>query len=403
MTIYNNQEPENSPQEQAPEAPQQEEEVTEQSRVGEQQQYAQQAEPGQDAGQVPPQYTYQAQQVPPNQGYVPPPGQYPYRPPVQQSNNKKYWWLAAGLGGGCLLLAILGLFILFGIGVIAGGAGEPFGEHVALIHVNGVITAGKSSGGPFSSSTSGSEDLVAQLESVRKNDDAKAVVIRINSPGGSPSGSEEVYNAIRRVRDDGIPVYISMGDVAASGGYYIAAAADKIYADASTLTGSIGVIFQTTDMSELYDKIGFNPQTVKSGQFKDIGSSARPLTPAERSLLQGIVNDTYEQFVQAVAKGRKMKVADVKAIADGRVFTGNQALKLKLVDNIGGLHETVNDAAKAGGISGEPEVKEYGDKGLFGTLFGSESESSFDGVDEAVTRKLLERLLSQEGSAGGLR
>lgn len=338
------------------------------------------------------------QAVPPREQHIPPPP--PYVPPTPQ--RRTHWWLIpVSLVVGCLPWVIL--FFIFIAAVIGGVANiDDDGGNVALIRVSGVITGGESDRSPFGDSSTGSEDLVADLEKARKNDAVKAIVLRINSPGGSAAGSEEVYNEIMRIRKSGKPVYTSMGDVAASGGYYIASACDKIYADENTLTGSIGVIFQTTDLSGLFSKIGVSPETIKSGQFKDIGSPNRPITPAERALLQGMIMDIYDNFVRAVADGRKIPVSEVKKIADGRVFTGGQALNAKLIDKIGGLHETVKQAAVAGGISGEPEVVEYGDRGFLGSLF-SGSENSSSHIDKAVSKEVLEKLMRSGGILQDLR
>ncbi len=157
-----------------------------------------------------------------------------------------------------------------------------------------------------------------------------------------------------------------MADVAASGGYWIASASNKIYADANTLTGSIGVIFHLSDLSGLLKKIGVSPETIVSGKFKDIGSPDRPLRPDERALLQSMVYDVYGRFVRTVADGRHLPIDEVEKIADGRVFTGSQAMKAKLVDEIGGLRETELAVAKAVGIKGEPDIVEYGRKGFLG-------------------------------------
>ena len=330
----------------------------------------------------------------------PPPGGYYYAPPPPPRRKSYLWVIPVVIG--VLLLGFIGL--IFAVkGIMSIGEVSTFGNHVALIRVTGVITAGKSESGMFSSSSAGSDDLIAQLERARKCNDVRAIVLRIDSPGGSPAGSEEVYHEIMRVRRSGKVVYTSMADVAASGGYYIASASDKIYADASTLTGSIGVIWDITDMSGLYKKIGFNQQVVKSGKFKDIGSPTRPLTPEERQLLQGIVMDTYGQFVKAVADGRKIPVADVKKIADGRVFTGSQAIKVKLVDQIGGLHETIRAAAKAGGIHGEPDVVEYKRRTSFSDIFGADSESAAGDAQRAIGKQVVDQLLNGKGSSSGLR
>jgi protease-4 len=331
----------------------------------------------------------------------PPPGGYYVPPPPRR--RSRIWIIPVVLGG--LVFLIL---IMVGIGMVfrglpgLGGISE-YGSHVALIRVEGIITAGKGSGGLFTGSYCGSEDLIEQLERARKNDDVKAIVLRMDSPGGSPAGSEEVYNEIMRVRRDDKIVYASMADVAASGGYYIACASNRIYADSSTLTGSIGVIWDITDMSGLYRKIGFNPQVIKSGKFKDIGSSNRPLTPEERALLQGIVMETYEQFVKAVAEGRHLPVADVRKIADGRVFTGTQAVKVKLVDRIGGMREAIRAAARAGGIKGEPRVVEYKRRVSIFDILGSDSDSAANEAERAIGKQLIDRLLDDRRSGSGLR
>lgn len=344
---------------------------------------------------------------PPPGGYYTP--QYPPRgqQPPPPRDRKFNWWIPASFAAGCLIwpiIGIIGMIIMaITIGSVGGGMGAASsgrsyrGDHIALIRVSGIITAGRSgSGGIFGSAVSGSEDIVSLLEDARKNSDVQAIVIRINSPGGSPSGSEEVWNEIQRVRKSGKPVYVSMADVAASGGYYIASPADRIFADDSTLTGSIGVIFDGADMSGLYKKIGINPEVIKSGKFKDIGSSARPMTPEERQLLQGIVDSTFQTFVKAVADGRKLPEAEVRKIADGRVFTGRQALKVKLVDEIGGLHETTRAAARAAGMTGEPKVVEYGRKGFFETLFGSESERANSELERQLGREMIKRMGAED-------
>jgi protease-4 len=357
----------------------------------------------------------EASQTPnPGQGPTPPPpppgGFYRPPPPPPQPPRRKTWlWaIPISLAVGCLPWLIL---VGLGIGAIftgfssfsSFGGVSDYGSHVALIRVSGVIMSGRSESGLFSGTSAGSDDLIEQLERARKNDDVKAIVLRINSPGGSPAASEEVYKEILRVRADHKVVYTSMADVAASGGYYIASASDQIYADASTLTGSIGVIWDITDMSGLYKKVGFNPQVVKSGKFKDIGSPNRPLTPDERALLQGIVMETYGQFVKAVSDGRHIPVEDVKKIADGRVFTGSQAIRVKLVDKLGGLHETVRAAGRASGIRGEPKVIEYKRHRGFSDIFSTESERASSDAERAIGKQLIDQLVNGKGSASGLR
>jgi protease-4 len=296
------------------------------------------------------------------------------------------------------------------IGMIAAGIGglnrdgiEPSGPKVALIHVNGVIDSG-SSDGIFSSDTAGSEKLVEQLEKARKDSSVKAIVLRINSPGGSAAASEEIYNEILRVRERK-PVYASMGDVAASGGYYIAAACNRVYANSATATGSIGVIMESPNLSGLFKKLGVDMQVVKSGKYKDMGNPARPLTSEERQLIQGMIDNTYEQFVTAVSNGRRMPIGKVKSLATGRVYTGQQAKNLGLVDDIGGLRETILAAGKSGGISGEPKVAKYGRQGGLAGLFENKSAArqltmrDYDVVADMVIR----RLTGQGGNLEGIR
>jgi protease-4 len=196
-----------------------------------------------------------------------------------------------------------------------------------------------------------------------------------------------------KIRKEHKTVVTSMGDLAASGGYYIASASDKIYANGSTITGSIGVIYQGSDMSGLYKKIGIQPEVIKTGKYKDTGSPARQLRPDERKLIQDLINDTFQQFIQAVSEGRKMPESKVRSLADGRIFTGRQAKKLGLVDEIGGLQQAKMGTAKLAGISGEPKIVEY-DKGFWESLgAGSDADSEalkMDNKDLAIVRRLLQ-------------
>lgn len=324
----------------------------------------------------------------------------PYRP-VPPPAKSRWWLFPLGVGCGCFIPLVL--IIMFGI-IAAGMSGSDFGgSKVALIHVDGVITAG-TSGGFFESGVGGSETIIKSLERARKDPDVKSIVLRINSPGGSAAGSEEIYREIQRVRQSK-PVYVSMGDVAASGGYYIAAASDRIYADGSTLTGSIGVIMETTDLSGLFKKLGISPEVIKSGPYKDMGSPNRPMTAQEKQLIQDMINDTYDQFVTAVSQGRNMPKDKVLKLATGRVFTGRQAKKLGLVDEIGGLSETVRAAAMAGGITGEAKLVDYGrGSGIFGafgetTAFRRLTAHDYDLIADQVVR----RLANQDSDLKGIK
>jgi len=187
----------------------------------------------------------------------------------------------------------------------------------------------------------------------------KAIVVRIDSPGGGVAPSQEIYNAIKRVRKEhNKTVVASMGTVAASGGYYIAVATDRILANPGTLTGSIGVIMQMANFHELLEKIGVKSVVVKTGKFKDLGSPFRPMSEEDRQVLESVLNDTLSQFIEAVAEGRSMDPAEVEQLADGRVFTGRQAKEVLLVDELGDLHDAIQLAGELSGIEGAPRVIE---------------------------------------------
>lgn len=216
-----------------------------------------------------------------------------------------------------------------------------FGEKIGVLEIKGVIVD--------------AQPAIKDLTEFTKDASIKAIVLRVESPGGGVSPSQELYREIRRtVRKK--PVVVSMGSVAASGGYYISAGAQKIYANPGTITGSIGVILQFTNFQELFDKIGFQLETVKSGPYKDVGNPAREMTPQERAYLQRMVDNVHQQFVRDVARGRHLPEEKVSAVADGRIFTGEQARDLGLVDELGSLKDAINAAAKIAGIKGEPKV-----------------------------------------------
>ena len=246
--------------------------------------------------------------------------------------------LAAGI-----YLAVLGLFLAALTSSRGGeGVGPAFGPQVAVVDVEGVILD--------------VDDLVRELRRHRDNPLVRAVVIRINSPGGVVGPTQEIHQAIRRLREAGKPVVASLGAVAASGGYYIAVAADRIYANPGTLTGSIGVIMQMANVESLMKKIGVDYVVVKAGQFKDLGNFSRPMTPDERRVLQGLLDDIHDQFISAVAEGRRLDRAQVAKFADGRVFSGAQAKSLRMVDTLGSLEDAVNGAAALAGLPVPPRV-----------------------------------------------
>lgn len=278
-------------------------------------------------------------------------------------------------------LFLIGLLGLVFVGAVIGSS-AGLGPHIALLNFYGPI-ADAPSGGVFSAP--GPRDFIEKLDVARRDKSAKAIVIRINSPGGSPAASQEMYRAIRRARAEK-PVVCSMGDVAASGGYYMAAACDKIYANPSTLTASIGVISQFMNFEGLMKKLGVSDSTLTSGQFKDAGSPFRSLKPAERQLFQAMIQDIYGQFVDDVIDGRKAATngkltrANLLKVADGRVLTGRQAKAKLLVDEMGGLREAIAAAGKLGGIQGTPVVRENGGGSGLGTLVGGTASTPGSGV-----------------------
>ncbi|MBI4376927.1 MAG: signal peptide peptidase SppA [Elusimicrobia bacterium] len=204
----------------------------------------------------------------------------------------------------------------------------------------------------------GVELWVRKLKQMSETKGIKAIVLDINSPGGSVGATQELYSQILRIRKEkNIPIVALFGDVAASGGYYIASACDKIVAHPGTLTGSIGVLFRVSNMEGLFSKIGFKLEPIKSGKHKDIGSPSRPMTPEERAILQALVDDAYQQFVAAVSAGRKLPEEQVRTLADGRIYSGTQALEAKLVDALGDSTDAAELAGKLGGIEGRPKVR----------------------------------------------
>ncbi|MGB9791338.1 MAG: signal peptide peptidase SppA [Thermacetogeniaceae bacterium] len=259
---------------------------------------------------------------------------------------------------------------------------------VAVIRLTGPIAFGQET--PFFSGAT-TEQTLRDLERAEKDRSIKAVVLRIDSPGGSAAASQELYSQVVRLKRSGKKVVASLGDTAASGGYYVAAACDRIVADPATVTGSIGVIAQVPNLQELYRKIGISQQTFKSGEHKDMLSPNRPLTPEEAEIMQGIIDDTYEQFLRAVAAGRHLPIERVRALADGRIYTGLQAKRLGLVDAIGGERDAVLLAAKLAGIKGEPEAIEYREVGFLDLLKGLGLWGGFsaDGLEGLFAKELF--------------
>jgi protease-4 len=256
------------------------------------------------------------------------------RPPDEKRPRRRLlWWVV-----GALLLVVAANTLLADLDL----SGE---NRIALIRIEGVILDAK--------------DTVAELKRFGDSSSVKAIVLRIDSPGGGVVPSQEIHDAVERVRTkQNKTVVASMGTVAASGGYYIAAAADRIVANPGTLTGSIGVIMELVNLEGLLQKVGVESVVIKSGHYKDIGSPFRKMGVDDRRILQGVMDDVHNQFIEAVAKGRSLDVAAVRTLADGRIFTGRQALDAQLVDELGDLEAAVRLAADLVGIEGEPKVVE---------------------------------------------
>ena len=255
---------------------------------------------------------------------------------------------------GCIwgwLIGVLALLVIFLVTIVAieSVLGQrlsfpTYGARVGLVRVEGGIYD--------------SRQVIGDLESLVEDPGIQAIVLRVDSPGGGAAASQEIFEYIRGIQEEGLPLVVSMGSVAASGGYYIACTADTIFANPGTLTGSIGVVMSFTNLEELFGKIGLDFEVIKSGRFKDTGSWSREMTDAERALLQGTIDDIHAQFVEAIAEGRGMEYDAVAALADGRIFSGRQALEAGLVDRLGTLEDAVEVAGRMAGIEGEPRVQE---------------------------------------------
>ncbi len=253
--------------------------------------------------------------------------------------------IAVGVGAAVLVMFVATIWLLIAVT----DDGLPGGAKVAVVEIEGVIGTEVARG-------LDTDELVRTLHEYRDDPAIRAVVLRINSPGGVVAPTQEIVSAVRRLREAKKPVVASLGSVAASGGYYVAVAADRIFASPGTLTGSIGVVMQLANLEGLLKKVGVEYVVVKAGSFKDVGNFARPMTPEERRILQSLLDDVYEQFIGAVAEGRHLDLETVRGFAEGRIFSGRQAQALKMVDELGGLEDAVEAAARMAGLPGKPKV-----------------------------------------------
>jgi len=281
-----------------------------------------------------------------------------------EKRSRTLLWIL--IGGGAFFLFVLAVFTLVYLTLHTGertSSLSSFGDKIGVVDLEGVIITPKI--------------VVPQLKKFADDDSIKAIVLHVNSPGGGVAASEEIYREVKRIRDEKKKrIVASIESVGASGAYYISSATNKIYADKGSVVGSIGVIAEWVNYGDLLHWAKLKDVTLKAGEFKDTGSPTRDLTPAEKEYLQSLIDDMHTQFIQAVADGRKVKAEDIRAIANGKVWTGGQALGLKLIDQEGDFEAAVKDTAKSVGIKGEPVLvrPERERKTVLDLLFGDVSE-----------------------------
>src|SRR5712692_9915114 len=264
---------------------------------------------------------------------------------AENGRSRTFLWIV--IGGGAFFLFVMAVFTVVYLTLHAGGDSaslrSSFGDKIGVVELEGVI---------LDPST-----VVQQIKKFGDDDSVKAIIIHVNSPGGGVAASEEIYREVKRIRDEKKKrIVASIETVGASGAYYVASATNKIYADKGSVVGSIGVIAEWVNYGELLRWAKLNAITMKAGEFKDTGSPTREMTQAEREYMQGLIDNMHTQFIQAVADGRHVKEGDIRVIANGKVWTGQQAAELKLVDQIADFEGAVKDTARAVNISGEPTL-----------------------------------------------
>src|SRR5277367_1546034 len=263
---------------------------------------------------------------------------------MSEGRSRTLLWVL--IGGGAFFLFVLAVFTLVYLTLHAGttDAGfSGFGDRIGVVDLEGVILS--------------PQPVVGQLKKFGDDSSIKAIILHVNSPGGGVAASEEIYREVKRIRTEKKKrVVVSIESVGASGAYYVASASDKIYADQGSIVGSIGVIAQWVNYGDLLKWAKLKDVVLKTGEFKDTGNPARDLTPAEQAYMQSLIDNMFGQFVHAVADGRGLKYDDVKSIANGKVWTGQQAADMKLIDSVGDFEACVNDTAKSVGIRGEPTL-----------------------------------------------
>ncbi len=285
---------------------------------------------------------------------------------LMAENERSRVWLWIVIGGGAFFLFVLAVFTLVYFTLHAGtdeASLTSFGDKIGVVDLEGVILDPKT--------------VVGQLKKFGEDDSIKAIIIHVNSPGGGVAASEEIYREVKRLRDDKKKhIVSSIETVGASGAYYVSSATNKIFADNGSVVGSIGVIMEWVNYGDLMRWAKLKPEVLTVGAFKDTGDPTREMTPAERAYMQSLIDNMYGQFVQAVADGRHAKFDDIKSIADGRVWTGKEALGLHLIDQVGDFQEAVADTAKSVGIKGEPVLvrPEKNRQSVLDLMFGDVSQ-----------------------------
>jgi len=263
---------------------------------------------------------------------------------MPEARSRTLLWIL--IGGGAFFIFVLAVFSLVYLTLHAGGnesAFGGFGDRIGVVDLDGVILS--------------PQPVVSQLKKFADDSSIKAIIVHVNSPGGGVAASEEICREVKRIHDQKKKrIVVSIETVGASGAYYIASASDKIYADKGSIVGSIGVIAQWVNYGDLLKWAKLKDIVLKTGEFKDTGNPARDLTPAEQAYMQSLIDNMFGQFIQAVADGRGLKVDDVKSIANGKVWTGEQALSMKLIDQVADFEAAVDDTAKSVGITGEPTL-----------------------------------------------
>lgn len=289
--------------------------------------------------------------------------------------------------GGLFLVLFAFLFLAYAAvksatSLEADSSSSTVGPRIQVVEIIGQIGGGENN--------VDGDKVVKQLKKAEKDDDIKAVVLRVDSPGGAVAPSQEMYKAVKRLKAKGKPVVVSMGNLAASGGYYVSAPASWIVANAGTLTGSIGVIFQHFGLHGILETVKVEQTTIKSGKYKDTGSPYRPFSDTDREVMQGLSDDIYGQFVKDVAEGRGLKEEDVRQIAEGRIYTGKRAAELKLVDEIGTYDDAIAKAWDLAKQTGEPKVqlpgkeRDFSLRELMRGAFQGAAQGASEGVRSAV-------------------